>query len=167
MALLPLLHYPDERLHLKARPIKEVDEAIRQLADDMAETMYAQEGVGLAANQVNVQVRLIVLDTSPERDQLQVFINPELVSSQGEVCEEEGCLSVPGIYDKVVRYESVVVKAQDRDGKTFTVEAHGLLSRCLQHEMDHLEGRVFVEYLSQLKQNRIKTKLRKRSRETL
>jgi peptide deformylase len=167
MALLPLLYYPDERLHLKARPIKEVDETIRQLADDMAETMYAHEGVGLAANQVNKQVRLIVLDTSPERDQLQVFINPELVSGQGEVCEEEGCLSVPGIYDKVVRYESVVVKAQDRQGKTFTVEAHGLLSRCLQHEMDHLEGRVFVEHLSQLKQNRIKTKLRKRSRETL
>jgi peptide deformylase len=167
MALLPLLYYPDERLHLKARPIKEVDEAIRQLADDMAETMYAHEGVGLAANQVNMQVRLIVLDTSPERDQLQVFINPELVSGQGEVCEEEGCLSVPGIYDKVVRYETVVVKAQDRDGKTFSVEAQGLLSRCLQHEMDHLEGRVFVEHLSQLKQNRIKTKLRKRSRETL
>jgi peptide deformylase len=133
----------------------------------MAETMYAHEGVGLAANQVNMQVRLIVLDTSPERDQLQVFINPELVSGQGEVCEEEGCLSVPGIYDKVVRYETVVVKAQDREGKTFSVEAQGLLSRCLQHEMDHLEGRVFVEHLSQLKQNRIKTKLRKRSRETL
>lgn len=167
MALLPLLYYPDTRLNLKAKPIAQVDDAIRQLADDMGETMYAHEGVGLAANQVDVQLRLIVLDISAERDQLQVFINPELVSGQGEVCEEEGCLSVPGIYDKVVRFESVVVRAQDRDGKTFSVEAHGLLSRCLQHEMDHLDGHVFVEHLSQLKQNRIKTKLRKRARETM
>lgn len=167
MALLPLLYYPDERLHLKAKPIKEVDEAIRQLVDDMGETMYAHEGVGLAANQVDRQLRLLVVDISAERNQLQVFINPELVSGQGEVLEEEGCLSVPGIYDKVIRYESVVVKALDREGKSFSLEAHGLLSRCLQHEMDHLEGRVFVEHLSQLKQNRIKTKLRKRARETM
>jgi peptide deformylase len=167
MALLPLLYYPDTRLHLKAKPVAQVDEGIRQLAQNMGETMYAHEGVGLAANQVDVQLRLIVLDISADRNDLKVFINPELVSGAGEVCEEEGCLSVPGIYDKVVRYESVVVRAQDVEGKTFTVEAGGLLSRCLQHEMDHLEGRVFVEHLSQLKQNRIKTKLRKRSRETL
>jgi peptide deformylase len=164
MALLPLLHYPDPRLHKIAAPVKQVDDSIRKLIDDMAETMYAAPGIGLAATQVDVHQRIIIVDTSENGDHLQVFINPEILSSSGEAEREEGCLSVPGIYDRVVRADSITVRALDRNGETFTLEAQGLLSTCIQHEMDHLLGKVFVEYLSQLKQNRIKTKMRKRSR---
>ena len=167
MALLPILHYPDPRLHTRATSVAEVDEQIRRLVDDMAETMRAAAGIGLAATQVNVHKRLIVLDVSEDQQKLQVFINPKLISRDGVQEREEGCLSVPGIYDRVTRAERIVVEALDREGKTFRLEAAGLLATCIQHEMDHLEGKVFVEYLSQLKQNRIKTKLRKRARETL
>ncbi len=167
MALLPILHYPDPRLHTRASPVTVVDESIRQLVSDLEETMRAAEGIGLAATQVNVHKRVIVLDISEDQQHLQVFINPRLISSDGQVEREEGCLSVPGIYDRVTRADRVVVEALDRDGRPFTVQAEGLLATCIQHEMDHLEGKVFVEYLSQLKQNRIKTKLRKRARETL
>ncbi|MDE2260577.1 MAG: peptide deformylase [Betaproteobacteria bacterium] len=167
MALLPILHYPDPRLHTRASPVVEVDAEIRKLVDDMAETMHAAAGIGLAATQVNVHKRLIVLDVSEDQQHLQVFINPKLLSQDGSQEREEGCLSVPGIYDRVTRAEHIVVEALDREGRLFTLEADGLLATCVQHEMDHLEGKVFVEYLSQLKQNRIKTKLRKRARETL
>ncbi len=167
MALLPILHYPDPRLHTRASPVMEVDAEIRKLVDDMAETMRAAAGIGLAATQVNVHKRLIVLDVSEDQQHLQVFINPKLLSRDGSQEREEGCLSVPGIYERVTRAEHIVVEALDRDGKPFTLETDGLLATCIQHEMDHLEGKVFVEYLSQLKQNRIKTKLRKRARETL
>ncbi len=167
MALLPILHYPDPRLHTRASPVTVVDESIRQLVSDLEETMRAAEGIGLAATQVNVHKRVIVLDISEDQQHLQVFINPRLISSDGQVEREEGCLSVPGIYDRVTRADRVVVEALDRDGKPFTIQAEGLLATCIQHEMDHLEGKVFVEYLSQLKLNRIRTKLRKRARETL
>lgn len=167
MALLPILHYPDPRLHTRAAAVVVVDERIRQLVDDMAETMRAAVGVGLAATQVDVHLRVIVLDVSEDHQQLQVFINPRLLSSEGEAENEEGCLSVPGIYDWVTRARRIKVEAMDREGKLFTLEAEGLLGTCIQHEMDHLEGRVFVQHLSQLKQNRIKTKLRKRARENL
>ncbi len=167
MALLPILHYPDPRLHTRASPVVEVDAEIRKLVDDMAETMRAAAGIGLAATQVNVHKRLIVLDVSEDQQHLQVFINPKLLSQDGSQERDEGCLSVPGIYDRVTRAEHIVVEALDREGRLFTLEADGLLATCVQHEMDHLEGKVFVEYLSQLKQNRIKTKLRKRARETL
>lgn len=167
MALLPILHYPDPRLHTRASPVVEVDAEIRKLVDDMAETMRAAAGIGLAATQVNVHKRLIVLDVSEDQQDLQVFINPKLLSQDGSQEREEGCLSVPGIYDRVTRAEHIVVEALDREGRLFTLQADGLLATCIQHEIDHLEGKVFVEYLSQLKQNRIKTKLRKRARETL
>jgi peptide deformylase len=167
MALLPILHYPDPRLHTRATAVTVVDERMRQLVDDMAETMRAADGVGLAATQVDVHLRVIVLDVSEDHQQLQVFINPRLLSSEGEAENEEGCLSVPGIYDRVVRARRIKVEAMDREGKLFTLEAEGLLGTCIQHEMDHLEGKVFVQHLSQLKQNRIKTKLRKRARENL
>lgn len=164
MARLPLLHYPDPRLHKIAAPVKQVNETVQKLIADMAETMYAAPGIGLAATQVDVHQRIIIVDISENADQLQVFINPEIVSSSGEAEREEGCLSVPGIYDRVVRADEITVKALDREGNSFTLNAQGLLATCIQHEMDHLVGRVFVEYLSQLKQNRIKTKMRKRSR---
>ncbi|MDE3010339.1 MAG: peptide deformylase [Pseudomonadota bacterium] len=167
MAVLPLLHYPDQRLHTVAKPVAQVDDSIRRLIGDMAETMYAAPGIGLAATQVDVHKRVIVVDVSEHGDNLQVFINPVLVSKDGQCEREEGCLSVPGIYDKVTRAEHIVVEALDRQGQRFTLAADGLLATCIQHEMDHLEGRVFVEYLSQLKQTRIKTRLRKRARETL
>ena len=167
MALLPRLHYPDPRVHTRATAVAVVDERIRQLVDDMAETMRAAEGVGLAATQVDVHLRIIVLDVSEDHQQLQVFINPRLLSSEGEAENEEGCLSVPGIYDRVTRARRIKVEAMNREGKLFTLEAEGLLGTCIQHEMDHLEGKVFVQHLSQLKQNRIKTKLRKRARENL
>jgi len=151
----------------RATAVAVVDERIRQLVDDMAETMRAAEGVGLAATQVDVHLRIIVLDVSEDHQQLQVFINPRLLSSEGEAENEEGCLSVPGIYDRVTRARRIKVEAMNREGKLFTLEAEGLLGTCIQHEMDHLEGKVFVQHLSQLKQNRIKTKLRKRARENL
>lgn len=165
MARLDILHYPDTRLHTVAKPVKAVDGRIRQLVDDMAETMYAAPGIGLAATQVNVHERVVVIDISETHDALQVFINPELVAQSGTEESEEGCLSVPGIFDKVTRAERVTVRALDRDGKPFELEADGLLAVCIQHEMDHLMGKVFVDYLSSLKRNRIKSRLLKQARE--
>lgn len=167
MAILNILHYPDERLHKVAQPIKAVDAALQRVIDDMAETMYAAPGIGLAATQVDFHYRLIVIDISETKDQLQVFINPKIVSSDGKCVSEEGCLSVPGIYEEVSRAERVTVEALDRDGKPFRLEADGLLAICIQHEMDHLEGRVFVEKLSQLKLTRIINKLKKNQRKTM
>ena len=166
MPLLPILRYPDPRLKKVAAPVRQIDNSIRRLAHDMAETMYEAPGIGLAATQVDVRLRLIVIDVSETHDQLLVLINPELLESDGvQVCEE-GCLSVPGIFDKVERAEHVVVRYLDLDGNPQTISADGLLAVCLQHEMDHLEGRVFVEHLSQLKQTRIRAKLAKQARIT-
>lgn len=163
MALLPILEYPDARLKTVARPVTRFDERLRQLVADMAETMYEAPGVGLAATQVDVHERLIVIDVSENKDQLQVFVNPEIVWASEERVEcEEGCLSVPGIYDAVTRPARVRVRAQDAHGDPFERECEGLLAVCVQHEMDHLLGKVFVEYLSLLKQNRIRSKMRKR-----
>ena len=160
MALLNILHYPDPRLHTRAKPVAQVDDRIRTLIADMGETMYAAHGIGLAATQVNVHERVVVIDLSEEKNQLQAFINPEIVArSEQEEIGEEGCLSVPGIYDGVERATAVKVKALDRHGQEQQIEADGLLAVCIQHEMDHLMGKVFVEYLSPLKQGRIKTKL--------
>ncbi|HQY27417.1 MAG TPA: peptide deformylase [Burkholderiaceae bacterium] len=165
MAVLNILRYPDPRLHRVAEPVREVDQHIRQLVRDMAETMYAAPGIGLAATQVDVHLRVIVLDVSEGRDQLRVFINPEIVErSVDSKVYEEGCLSVPGIYDEVERPDRVTVRALDEHGKPFTVEADGLLAVCVQHEIDHLNGRVFVQYLSRLKQSRIKSRLLKADR---
>jgi peptide deformylase len=150
-----------------AKPVTEVDDRIRRLVADMADTMYAAPGIGLAATQVDVHEQVIVIDISEDRSELRAFINPRIVASSGTQDYEEGCLSVPGIYDTVRRAEKVTVEALDREGKPFTVEAEGLLAVCIQHEMDHLKGKVFVEYLSQLKQGRIKNKLKKRLRETM
>ena len=164
MPILTILKYPDPRLYTVAKPVKQVDATIRLLIDDMAETMYAAPGIGLAATQVDVHQQVIVMDVSEDKRGLQVFINPWIVASSGSQDYEEGCLSVPGIYESVTRAEKVTVEALDRDGNPFTLEAEGLLAVCIQHEMDHLLGKVFVEYLSQLKQVRIKNKLRKRQR---
>ncbi|MBB1163109.1 peptide deformylase [Aquariibacter albus] len=166
MALLPILRYPDPRLHTVARPVGAVDARIRQLAADMFETMFAAKGIGLAATQVDVHEQLIVMDVSEARDEPLVLINPELVATSAErAVGDEGCLSVPQIYDKVERFERVTVRFLDLDGQTRTLDAEGLLAICIQHEMDHLKGKVFVEYLSPLKRNRIKSKLAKRSRD--
>lgn len=166
MPLLPILRYPDPRLKTIAAPIDKIDDGIRRLARDMAETMYEAPGIGLAATQVDVHKRLIVIDASETRDGLLVLINPELIERDGvQVCEE-GCLSVPGIYDKVERAERVVVRYLDLDGQEQTISADGLLAVCLQHEMDHLVGKVFVEHLSMLKQMRIKNKLAKQAKIT-
>ena len=164
MALLPILHYPDPRLHKVAAPVTIVDDRIRQLVKDMAETMYAAPGIGLAATQVDVHQRVLIIDISETRDQLQTFINPEILERSGEAETEEGCLSVPGIYDKVTRAERVKVQALNTQGEKFTLEAEGLLAVCIQHEIDHLDGKVFVEYLSRLKQQRIAAKLKKQQR---
>lgn len=162
MAVRPILRYPDPRLHTVARPVERFDDALRELVRDMAETMYDAPGVGLAATQVDVHLQVIVIDVSDERDALRVFINPEIVGASPE-CKlwEEGCLSVPGVYEEVERPDRVTVRAYDEHGKVFTLEADGLLAVCLQHEMDHLKGRVFVQYLSRLKQGRIRTKMLK------
>jgi peptide deformylase len=166
MARLPILRYPDPRLHTVARPVDAVDARIRQLVGDMLDTMYAAEGVGLAATQVDVHERVIVMDVSEERNEPRVLINPELVSASTEMTEgEEGCLSVPQTYDRVPRHTKVRVSALDREGQRYEFDAEGLLAVCVQHEMDHLMGKVFVEYLSPLKRERIKTKLLKRGRE--
>lgn len=164
MSLLPILHYPDPRLHQVARRVERVDDGIRKLINDMAKTMYAAPGVGLAATQVDVPLRIVIIDISGSRDQLQVFVNPELVAATGVAEREEGCLSVPGVYEKVRRSERVTVRALDADGQPFTLDATELLAVCIQHEMDHLEGRVFVEKLSRLKQSRILARLRKQGR---
>jgi peptide deformylase len=167
MAILKILQYPDERLHKVAKKVARINEDTRKLVRNMAQTMYAAPGVGLAATQVDVHERVIVLDVSETHDQLRVFINPEIIASSGTSDCEEGCLSVPGIYETVSRAETITVRALDEKGETFTLNAEGLLSVCIQHEMDHLLGKVFVEYLSQLKQTRIRAKLKKRLRETM
>lgn len=167
MALLPILHYPDPRLHKVAAPVKRVDDKIRKLIKDMADTMYAAPGIGLAATQVDVHLRVIAIDISETRDQLQAFINPEIISAEGEAECEEGCLSVPGVFEKVTRAAKVTVSALDEHGKQRQLEADGLLAVCIQHEMDHLIGRVFVEKLSRLKQQRIVAKLSKQQRQAM
>ncbi len=163
MALLQILEYPDARLRKVARPVVDFGPRLRQFVADMAETMYTAPGIGLAATQVDVHERVIVIDVSETKDQLRVFVNPQIVwaSEETAVCEE-GCLSVPGVYDEVRRPARVRVRAQDADGQAFELDCEGLLAVCIQHEMDHLTGKVFVEYLSALKQDRIRTKLRKR-----
>ena len=166
MALLPILCYPDPKLHRVAKPVDGVDARIRTLVADMLETMYDAKGIGLAATQIDVHERLIVIDVSEERDAPLILINPELVWTSPEThINEEGCLSVPGIYDGVERFDAVHVRAGDQHGNTRTIEADGLLAVCIQHEMDHLLGKVFVEYLSPLKRNRIKKKMLKAQRE--
>lgn len=166
MAVLPILHYPDPRLHTVARPVEKVDHEVRRLVRDMAETMYAAPGIGLAATQVDVHRRIIVIDASDTRDQLLVLINPALVWASDEIQEcEEGCLSVPGVYETVTRAAKVRVRALDADGMTFEHAAEGMLAVCIQHEMDHLEGRVFVEHLSRLKRARIRARMEKQLRQ--
>lgn len=167
MALLPILKYPDERLHTVAQPVAQIDERIKKLVEDMTETMYESRGIGLAATQVDVHERVVVIDTSEERNDLLVLINPNITRMEGETTYEEGCLSVPGIYDTVKRAERITLEYQDLSGSLKTLEADGLLAICIQHELDHLLGKVFVEYLSAMKQNRIKTKLKKREREEM
>ncbi|HJW04333.1 MAG TPA: peptide deformylase [Azospira sp.] len=166
MALLPILRYPDPRLKKVAAPVKKVDDGIRRLVRDMAETMYEAPGIGLAATQVDVHQQVIVIDVSEAKDELLVLINPQILVRDGVQVGEEGCLSVPGIYDKVERAEHVVVRYLDENGASRDLEAHGLLAVCVQHEMDHLQGKVFVDHLSQLKQGRIKAKLAKQARIT-
>jgi len=165
MAILSILNYPDARLHTVAKPVKEVNASVRRLIADMADTMYAAPGIGLAATQVDEHIQLIVIDTSREQNDLQVFVNPKITKKSGSQDYEEGCLSVPGVYESVTRAEKITVEALDKDGKKFTLDAEGLLSVCIQHEMDHLLGKVFVEYLSPLKRNRIKTKMVKLSKD--
>ena len=164
MALLPILHYPDPRLHKVAVPVAAVDDRIRKLIKDMGETMYAAPGIGLAATQVDVHERVIVIDISDARNELQAFINPEILESRGEAENEEGCLSVPGVYDNVTRAEWIRVRALNVAGEPFTLETQGLLAVCIQHEIDHLQGKVFVDYLSRLKQQRIASKMKKQHR---
>jgi len=166
MAVLNILRYPDARLHKVAAPVTVFDVALKRLVADMAETMYAAPGIGLAATQVDVHKKVIVVDVSERRDSLVVLVNPEIVEAVGVSDIEEGCLSVPSIYELVERAERVKVRAYDQNGNAFTLEAQGLLAVCIQHEMDHLEGKVFIEYLSQLKQQRIRAKLAKQLRKT-
>ena len=166
MPALEILHYPDPRLHKIARPVAAVDDRIKKIVNDMAQTMYEAPGIGLAATQVDIHERIIVIDTSEERNQLMVFINPELIwASPEKKSWREGCLSVPEFFDEVERPDRIRIKALDQDGRLFEMEADGLLAVCLQHEMDHLQGKVFVEYLSPLKQSRISAKLKKRAKE--
>ena len=164
MAILNILKYPDPRLHTVAKAVEKVDDKVRKLIDDMAQTMYDAPGIGLAATQVDVHRQIIVIDISAERNDLKVFINPRLTQTEGTAEHEEGCLSVPGVFDNVTRAEKITVQALDRDGNTFTLDAADLLGVCIQHELDHLKGKVFVEYLSSLKQNRIRTKMKKAQR---
>lgn len=167
MAILKILQYPDERLHKIAATVPEVTHEVRTLAKNLAETMYAAPGIGLAATQVDIHLRVIVIDISDTRDELLVLINPEIIASSGESEFQEGCLSVPGIFDKVSRAEQITVRATDIDGKSFEMNATGLLAVCIQHEMDHLLGKVFVEYLSPFKQSRILNKLKKQTRKQI
>jgi peptide deformylase len=166
MALLNILRYPDARLHKVAAPVTVFDESLKNLVRDLAESMYAAPGVGLAASQVDVHKQVIVVDVSERRDSLVVLVNPEIVETSGVSDIEEGCLSVPGVYDIVERAERVKVRACDQNGNAFTLEAQGLLAVCIQHEMDHLKGKVFVEYLSQLKQQRVRARLAKQLRKS-
>jgi peptide deformylase len=164
MAILTIIEYPDPRLRKIAAAVAAVTPEIRKLVDDLAETMYAAPGVGLAATQVDVHKRIVVIDTSETKDDLKVFINPEIASTEGEVICEEGCLSVPGYYDKVLRAETVTVRALNRDGESFELTTDGLLSVCIQHEIDHLSGKMFVDRLSMLKRARLSARLRKKQR---
>jgi len=166
MSRLNILRYPDARLHKIAAPVAAVNDSVRRLVADMAETMYAAPGVGLAATQVDVHKQVIVIDASDTRDQLLTLINPEILAAIGVADCEEGCLSVPGVYEKIARAEQIVVRALGLEGQSFTLEAEGLLAVCIQHEMDHLKGRVFVEYLSRLKQTRIRAKMQKQQRQS-
>ena len=167
MALLPIIKYPDPRLHKVAKPVAAVTENTRKLIRDMSETMYAAPGIGLAATQIDVHEQIVVIDVSETHDDLKVFINPVLLELEGTEESEEGCLSVPGIYETVKRANRIKVQAQNEDGEKFQLEADGLLAVCIQHEIDHLHGKVFVEHLSHLKQTRIRAKLKKQRRETL
>ena len=168
MPALEILHYPDPRLHKIARPVAAVDDRIKKIVNDMAQTMYEAPGIGLAATQVDIHERIIVIDTSEERNQLMVFINPELIwASPEKKSWREGCLSVPEFFDEVERPDRIRIKALDQEGRSFEMEADGLLAVCLQHEMDHLLGKVFVEYLSPLKRSRISIKLKKRAKESV
>jgi peptide deformylase len=168
MPALEILHYPDPRLHKIARPVAAVDDRIKKIVNDMAQTMYEAPGIGLAATQVDIHERIIVIDTSEERNQLMVFINPELIwASPEKKSWREGCLSVPEFFDEVERPDRIRIKALDQDGRPFEMDADGLLAVCLQHEMDHLQGKVFVEYLSPLKRSRISIKLKKRAKESV
>lgn len=167
MAILSILHFPDPRLRTRAAPVTHVDDKIRRLVDDMFDTMYDAPGIGLAATQVNEHQRVIVIDVSEERNDPRVFINPEILSRDGVEQMDEGCLSVPGVYETVERAERVQVRALNRDGQPFELDADGLLAVCIQHEMDHLEGKLFVDYLSSLKRERIRKKLEKLRRQTL
>lgn len=167
MALLPILHYPDPRLRLKAGPIADVNDEVRRLIDDMFETMYQAPGVGLAAPQVNVAKQLIVIDITEDKSQPLCFVNPRILTREGEQEMEEGCLSVPAIYEKVSRAQTIRVRARDRQGADFEMTAEGLLAVCIQHEMDHLEGKLFVDYLSEFKRARLKKKMDKQRRQTL
>jgi peptide deformylase len=164
MAILEILQYPDPRLNTPAQRVEKIDASTRKLIDDMVETMYAAPGIGLAATQVNVHQQILVIDVSEDRSDLRVFINPEITRREGMAVNQEGCLSVPGVYDNVERADSVTVTALDRNGSRFTLNASGLLATCIQHEMDHLQGKVFVEHLSELKQNRIRAKIKKRQK---
>ncbi|MBT4837550.1 MAG: peptide deformylase [Methylococcales bacterium] len=161
MALLNILQFPDEQLRIKALPVSGVDDSIRQLVDDMLETMYEAPGIGLAATQVNIHQRIVVIDITKEKNHPYCFINPEIIGSAGDEEHEEGCLSVPGFYENVQRAETVTVKALDRQGDEFVLDADGMLAICIQHEIDHLDGKLFVDYLSSLKRLRIKKKLLK------
>lgn len=165
MALLSILEYPDPRLRERAQPVTQFDEALGRLVDDMLETMYAAPGIGLAATQVNVRQQVLVIDLSQERNQPRVFINPEILSREGVAKTEEGCLSVPGVFDEVERAAKVRVRARDRHGEVFEEDLEGSLAVCLQHEMDHLDGKLFVDYLSDLKRERIRKKLEKDRKE--
>ncbi|MHB1587785.1 MAG: peptide deformylase [Acidiferrobacteraceae bacterium] len=162
--LREILRYPDPRLRARAAPVRVVDDQIRHLIDDMAETMYQAPGIGLAAVQIGVLQRVIVVDVSNERDDLRIFVNPEILARDGMGLTEEGCLSVPGIFEEVARPQKIRVRAQDREGHPFDLETEGLLAVCIQHEIDHLNGKVFVDYLSRLKQQRIRKKLEKQQR---
>src|SRR6202158_696987 len=164
MAILEIIQYPDSRLNTPAKRVEKIDAATRKLIDDLAETMYAAPGVGLAATQVDVHKQIIVIDVSEDRSDLRVFVNPEITRREGVAVNQEGCLSVPGIYDNVERAESVTVTALDGNGARFTLNASGMLATCIQHEMDHLYGKVFIDYLSEMKQNRVRAKLKKRQR---
>jgi peptide deformylase len=164
MAVLEVLTFPDERLRIIAKPVEEVNDNIRQLVDDMFETMRDERGIGLAATQVNVHKRVVVMDVSDEHNEPRVFINPVITHKNGTTVSEEGCLSVPNNYAKIDRAESITVKALDKNGKEFELEADGLLAICIQHELDHLEGKLFVDYLSSLKRERIKKKLEKEAK---
>ena len=167
MSHLTILHFPDERLRTVAKPVNQVDDRLRKVIDDMFETMYEAPGIGLAATQVDFHQRLIVIDVSEENNQPLVFINPEIIEKEGVEEMDEGCLSVPGIYEKVERADKVKVRALNRNGDPFELQAEGLLAVCIQHEVDHLDGKLFVDYLSNLKRQRIKKKLEKQSRQTM